>query len=657
MMRSLFSGIAGLKSHQTRMDVIGNNIANINTTGFKSSRATFADLLSQTQAGAASPTDSRGGTNPKQIGLGVSVASIDLIFTNGSVQNTGKNSDLALSGNGLFVVNSGGSNYYTRNGAFEYDSNGYYVLPGSGYKVQGWNAVNGSLNTNSLPTDIVVPAGKTMAATATTQVRFSGNLNAKTPLISSINGTSSELTEVDVKKNTTIHYMGNIDDDYAPDAGVYTIGHSVPISVNVSVFDSLGTEHAVPMLIERCPEEDISPVYNNGSSSSEEEEESEDEENTSTAQNKDKKLCWRINLAYDKNTHYTYTDATGTYTSVPSATNIKLDDGTIVRMSDPIYIYFNTDGTYSHLVQEKGSAADTISDLRHRTGGEISSSEEEGGGDDEEGGSRATAPTYSGGNPDSLAAIAVDGSSGDGDDETTADDDGESGSTSSSTKGGHARDGAAKPHIAQSRGTTSTLLEDDTDTGKAMLVLTYTQTYSTSVVQGAADQVLDYYNSATGQLEDTRVTIVFDNPDFPLTQYSEQEAKTSSSVQPVSIDGNKYGILTGVETDSSGIITGTYSNGKIQFEAQIAVAQFVNPAGLTKVGGSLYAESNNSGSANIKTAEVLGVSVTSSALEMSNVDLANEFAEMIITQRGFQANSKIINVGDEMLETLVNMKR
>ena len=99
MMRSLFAGVSGLKVHQTRMDSIGNNIANINTVGFKSSRTTFADMLSQTQAGAAAPASNVGGTNPKQIGLGVAVASIDLIFTDGSPQGTGKNTDLALSGN------------------------------------------------------------------------------------------------------------------------------------------------------------------------------------------------------------------------------------------------------------------------------------------------------------------------------------------------------------------------------------------------------------------------------------------------------------------------------------------------------------------------------------------------------------------------------
>ena len=136
-----------------------------------------------------------------------------------------------------------------------------------------------------------------------------------------------------------------------------------------------------------------------------------------------------------------------------------------------------------------------------------------------------------------------------------------------------------------------------------------------------------------------------------LTQY------VSGNTLVATGDGNAAGTLSSVSVDSSGIITGTYTNGIKQTEAQVAVAQFTNASGLTKTGNSLYQESNNSGKANVKTAADLGVTITPSALEMSNVDIANEFSDMIITQRGFQSNSKIITVGDEMLETLINMKR
>ena len=190
MIRSLFSGVAGLKTNQTRMDVVGNNISNINTVGYKYSRATFSDILSQTSKGASSPNSQLGGINPMQVGLGTAIASIDLVTNDGAPQSTGKNTDVALSGSGMFVLKKGNSFYYSRDGAFEFDSNGNYVLPGSGLYVQGWNAVEGSLNTNASPTNIVVPVGKTMTASATTSIDFSGNLNAGAPTIKSISYTS-----------------------------------------------------------------------------------------------------------------------------------------------------------------------------------------------------------------------------------------------------------------------------------------------------------------------------------------------------------------------------------------------------------------------------------------------------------------------------------
>ena len=136
-----------------------------------------------------------------------------------------------------------------------------------------------------------------------------------------------------------------------------------------------------------------------------------------------------------------------------------------------------------------------------------------------------------------------------------------------------------------------------------------------------------------------------------ITQYS------GSSTVNGQNNGNSAGTLKSVSIDSSGVITGTYTNGLKQAEGQVAIAQFNNAAGLTKSGSSLYSESNNSGTANIKSASDLGVTITPSALEMSNVDMASELTDMIVTQRGYQSNSKIITVSDELLETLINMKR
>ena len=198
MMRSLFSGVSGLKNHQTRMDVIGNNISNVNTTGFKSSRVTFADMISQTLTGASAPNGSIGGTNPKQIGLGSAVSSIDMLFTNGSVQSTGRNTDLCLSSpNSLFMLNTGSGTAYTRNGAFEFDADGNYVQSGTGYYVQGWMAnESGTLDTGSNVGNITIPSGKSMASKASVAAKYSNNLNSEIATITSISGGTTKTETV-----------------------------------------------------------------------------------------------------------------------------------------------------------------------------------------------------------------------------------------------------------------------------------------------------------------------------------------------------------------------------------------------------------------------------------------------------------------------------
>ena len=118
MMKALFAAIAGLQNHITMMDVVGNNIANVNTQGFKASRVTFQDMLTQTISGASAPTENRGGTNPQQVGLGMKIGGIDVLQTQGSLQATGRNTDFAIQGTGFFIVRDGAQTYYTRDGGF-----------------------------------------------------------------------------------------------------------------------------------------------------------------------------------------------------------------------------------------------------------------------------------------------------------------------------------------------------------------------------------------------------------------------------------------------------------------------------------------------------------------------------------------------------------
>ncbi len=179
MLRSLFSAVSGLRGHQTMMDVIGNNIANVNTAGYKSGQTVFEDTLSQALRNSGAPQGAAGGTNPAQVGLGVRVAGITTNFAQGSTQITGRQSDMAIQGDGFFVVQQGGQTMYTRAGAFSFDAVGNLVTPEGG-TVQGWPAVKGAINTNASVGGLRLPVGQVLAPSATTTVDVGGNLPADT---------------------------------------------------------------------------------------------------------------------------------------------------------------------------------------------------------------------------------------------------------------------------------------------------------------------------------------------------------------------------------------------------------------------------------------------------------------------------------------------
>lgn len=176
MLRSLFSGISGLRAHQTMLDVTGNNIANVNTTGFKASQAQFQDTLSQVLQNAGAAQDGIGGTNPAQVGLGVRVAGITTNFQQGAAQLTNRSTDMMISGDGFFVVRKGAEQFYSRAGAFDFDATGQLVTPDGGL-VQGWAAAaDGSIDVNGPLVDLRLPIATLMAAEATTSATFEGNL-------------------------------------------------------------------------------------------------------------------------------------------------------------------------------------------------------------------------------------------------------------------------------------------------------------------------------------------------------------------------------------------------------------------------------------------------------------------------------------------------
>lgn len=180
MMRSLFAGVSALRYHQVRMDVIGNNIANVNTIGYKGSRVTFQELLSQTIRDASAPQAGRGGLNPMQVGLGVNLGTIATYHTQGTPQATGVTTDLAIQGDGFFILSHGNERFYTRAGMFDIDRDGNVVSLATGYRVMGWVADGrGNIDTNATVTEITIPKGATIDPAATTEIVLEGNLDAR----------------------------------------------------------------------------------------------------------------------------------------------------------------------------------------------------------------------------------------------------------------------------------------------------------------------------------------------------------------------------------------------------------------------------------------------------------------------------------------------
>ena len=790
MMRSLYSGVSGVKGHQTRMDVVGNNIANVNTTGFKSGRVTFADTLSQTTANASAATGNLGGTNPKQIGLGVGVASIDTIFTDGSVQATGKNTDVALSGNGLFVVKSGNETYYTRDGAFEFDEKGNYVLPGSGHFVQGWTANNGVLNTNGSVGNIQIQAGKSMASKATTVATYQNNLDAAEETVLGMKITDAKGNSITLDPTNTNPYT--IGDNYTstvrkmaitfasgisiPSAtGQYAVNSSYqldttqPFSVNLANGDTIAVQLTptkstatwrvgsdVPSNMNSANSyvgsataatvtmEDGSVLTNNSGTTYDIELQNGDviqvaagntntytvNQNAPTANitaikgNKitlDGGTANEAILINNSNTPYSVGDGTHTIeisssstktydatnpgtltiTSV-SGTRATLDDGstlvlTSTQAASGIYVKgysFNFNATImpaftqqnvmsirsenpSAITRMSGTviSGDGTTDTFTATSGYIVPSDglkvsemtlTDSLGSSIKVSNTDTTPYKVGSNYNSaISSLLLNMSDG---------------TTSTQTSG--------KYTIGYSLPLTTTLTVYDTLGNAHSVVVYFTKTKTDSTngnqwtasvnVDGSGKNTITEQDGSTTTIEMSDTVLQFNTAgkysdgsgtlNLTLTNGATAAQKLTIDVSKLTqfsgnntvngvCDGNAAGTLKSISIDSSGIITGTYTNGVSQSEAQIAVAQFTNASGLTKTGASLYQQSNNSGEPNVKTAKDLGVTMQASTLEMSNVDIANEFSDMIITQRGFQSNSKIITVSDEMLETMINMKR
>ena len=637
MMRSLYTGRSGLENHQTRMDVIGNNISNVNTVGYKSGRTTFEDTLSQTLKGAASSNGNTGSTNPLQIGLGVKVASVDLMFHDGAPMVTGKNTDLCLSGDGLFIVRGGNEIYYTRDGAFDFDAAGNYVLPGSGHYVQGWMAdAEGKINPVGAVGDIRVEKGQKMGAKATDLVNFLYNLNSGMPIVTGVSGGEQVVrtitrTEVNSQNPLPVSFSGksfqvigisaNLDlskkwktkdniklgdttADFINDNGDVVTAKLSPsaqfavpkgsvLGVSLHILTQSSVTNQYPLMshingkaykvVGINKNLDLSQRWEvkaggamAGSNTI-----------TITDGNNDVVMTLDSPLTQSLGVKEVHIEKTSTVASEKAPVTVALSDGSSVTLTNGTYKLGNslpvstTVTVYDHVGNTYNVPVYFI-----REGGQNSANKW-------------------------LVSLAPDTS------------------------------------IEKGEKTKAEFLDAEGNTVTAVMNAVEIQfdAYGNLISDSGSDTTGTV--SISGTTQGQNITFDF----TALTQYFGSNTVNSRG------NGNFEGILKDLTIDSSGIISGTYTNGVVRQEAQVALAHFNNMPGLTKTGTSLYQESANSGRPVTIKAGDFGTVITPGALEMSNTDIANEFSDMIITQRGFQSNAKIITTGDEMIETAVNMKR
>lgn len=568
MMRSLYSGVAGLKTHQTRMDVIGNNIANVNTTAYKSSSMTFSELMSQTtqKASGANATTGVGGTNAKQIGLGVKAGAINTaITTQGSAQSTGNPFDIMITGDNFFVVNNGSENFFTRDGSFYVDGAGNLAMTSTGYNVMGWGVdeTTGNIKQDTVSAlRIMSAANMTYPPEATTQANISGILDENDKDVTSANGKTVNLNFFDARG-----YSYTAKFTFKQSGGDKTNEYSMELN---KILDSTGKEIDISTL-----------EFGNRSQQKME---------TKVTLNTDAYM-WDGKVLKTKD---------GT-TEVANLADIFNQDGSLITPQDDA------------AAQKQQKALDAI----------------------------AKAYGYEGSTDEFLNLYIT--SAADPKQQLTMQD------LLGNMMAGKNTD------ILPADGSTITM------EGRYFEGTTVVFNKNTGKLESVGGSTTNLgVNAAFSQLGGNFSDITID-----LSECTNYDNKGTSTIGATSGDldglgtGRRLGDMIGVSIQKDGMIYASYDNGMTKLLGQIATAAFANASGLEKEGDNLYSATLNSGEF-----DGIGVDITAGGgymstgqLEMSNVDLSSEFTEMITTQRGFQANSRIITVSDTLLEELTNLKR
>lgn len=572
MVRSLYSGVAGLRTHQTKMDVIGNNIANVNTVAFKSSAVTFSDILYQTTSGASQATENTGGKNPNQIGLGVMAGSTKVsIESGGAAQSTGEAFDIKLTDSNntnFFIVNNGSQNLFTRAGSFYVDGNGNLAMTSTGYMVQGWGVdpVTQTIVKDTVqPLRILQPTNKTSAPEATTEAIATGIVDKNSPTITSNDGYVMSLSFYD------------------------QLGYSYTAKFAVHAIDTKEGEYNVELTdILDASNKSILEQYTSAAGITP----------APTVQD-----LWGEANTTPKS--YSLTNATGYSVS-----------GTTITINDGDYKGYTADLGNGSL---SGSGETMVVQFKRPTGSTAAGTD----------------------NPHNIPLKDIF---------------------------------SINKSVLAGATTTTTKLAVSENGGKLVATID-TPSIAYNLKFNANDGSFAYVGN-TGEVAQTlKLSALnklyqnggpFSDVNFNFSQTKNLDNGGTSTLGADRGDtsgtiglGKKIGNMTGVSVDQTGKIYGSYDNGNTVLLGQIAVAQFANASGLEALGNNCYAETLNSGEFDGIGVEVNadGGSMTTGELEMSNVDLSKEFTEMITTQRGFQANSRIITVSDTMLEELVNLKR
>ncbi len=677
MMRSLFAGVSGIKSHQTRMDVIGNNIANINTIGFKAGRAVFAQAIAQTIRGATRPYDGEGGTNPMQMGLGVQMGSIDTIFTQGNLESTGVKTDMAIQGNGFFVLSDGSNEYYTRAGNFQFDADGRLVNPTTGYVVQGMLAnSNGDIKPGTPIGDLVLPFGQKVAAKATTKVEFTGNLNADVKPVGTIlksnvmfaiekPGSDSDVNGL-YAKGATNSVMSGI----TPGASTVTVSDGTSSHVYTYAQKDTGAGHGDFNSLD-----DLVAEINNDFGT----------EFTATLTNNGSIKITGVAGAGDTTVSLSSNNASLKAALSPA-------DGTVntttTTSTDQFSHKATKDDLLTDLLSSVGdslnlSSGDSI-DLSVMKNGELVSDNFTVAADSKLSDLLAKINTTFGIKNDIGAhiddgALTVNGDPGaDNTLQTITIREGENEALNSIMS-------FAEMQTAKDATHTANITVYDAIGQKHTMIMEFKKTdvrnqwtwnikfKGNEVVSSGGKGKISF--NADGSIasftySDGANSLQFDpnngalpvNIKLDLGRFGEFNGLTqfasSSAMVTKSQDGYASGNLGSISINGHGEITGLFTNGVTQKLGQLVLASFNNPSGLTSTGNNLYMTSANSGTPVAgKAGEIIQAEILPGYLEMSNVDLAQEFTNMIVAQRGFQANARVITTSDSMLNEMVNIKR